>query len=462
MSSPVITPDILQRLRSVQSTGPAPLIPANPFAGGGMGLAAMPAMGTPAMPNVSPSQTMTDQGELNRLKATGSGVSQIQNPILHGLAKFGDVAASIVAPRIAAALPGTTLHHQQLMGQEQGVIGNDLATEAQTAQTANLNLQPQLTLARQGLAQEKQDALESHQQDALGQQKAIAQQKYVQNLRDHGFAPDEADATGKAVRPLAYNEMSETQQAVHDLKAAQEEQAQAAAALNKAKNDPSSAAYKQAQARINVARQNASTASGKLGLQTQQFVMRSRGTDMAGNALPGAMIGDDGTPVGTAFQGNVRPTGSERNKADMANSAAEQLSDIKDIVAKHPDMFGPGYGQASAFKQWIGSQDPDAQRFVAARTIAGDHLAGTFGGRSEAALTAIDNAIGQYKDNPAAMQAGLNQLTKANTSFQRAGTVRAEGSTAVSSPQAFSDGGITYHIPAEHVAEFKKDHPNAR
>jgi hypothetical protein len=36
---------------------------------------------------------------------------------------------------------------------------------------------------------------------------------------------------------------------------------------------------------------------------------------------------------------------------------------------------------------WLGSQDPDAQRFKAARTIAADHLAGVFGGRSETACT---------------------------------------------------------------------------
>jgi len=126
----------------------------------------------------------------------------------------------------------------------------------------------------------------------------------------------------------------------------------------------------------------------------------------------------------------VRPTGQERNKADLANSAHDQIQDMKGIVQKRQDIFGPAAGRKTDFTVWIGSQDPDAQRFRAARTIAGDHLAGVFGGRSEAALQALDSAIGHFKDNPAAITAGLDQLDKANQRFVQAGTVK----TAASKP----------------------------
>ena len=124
----------------------------------------------------------------------------------------------------------------------------------------------------------------------------------------------------------------------------------------------------------------------------------------------------------------------------MANSADQQINDMKEIVAKRPDVFGPVAGRKTDFTVWAGSQDPDAQRFRAARTIAGDHLAGTFGGRSEAALAALDNAIGQFKDNPAAVTAGLDQLQEANHLFQKAGKVKTAGSNAAneSAPTASS------------------------
>jgi len=237
------------------------------------------------------------------------------------------------------------------------------------------------------------------------------------------FAPDEKSpiAQRRALQDQLTSAQVDSTKAQKELRDAQTE-------VNKQKGDPNSVPNQLAKARLAVARQNASTASQRLNLSTQTFMMRSRGTDMQGNPLPGAMIGDDDIPIGSAFQQNVRPTGTERNKGDMAASADEQLKDIKDIMQKHKGMFGPGYGQSSQFRQWIGSQDPDAQRFVAARTIAADHLAGTFGGRSEAALTALDNAIGQFKDNPTAAIAGVDQLTKANKRFENAGTVRTQGS----------------------------------
>lgn len=276
---------------------------------------------------------------------------------------------------------------------------------------------------------------------------------YDENGKLSSFEPDKDSPIAK--KQAASLQLSQAQigntQAQQELRTAQTE-------LAKSKNDPNSASYKLAMSRLAVARQNASTASQRLNLSTQAFMMRSRGTDMQGNPLPGAMIGDDDQAIGSAFQQNVRPTGTERNKGDMAASADEQLHDIKQIMQKHKDMFGPGYGQSSQFLQWIGSQDPDAQRFVAARTIAADHLAGTFGGRSEAALTALDNAIGQFKDNPTAAIAGVDQLTKANKRFEKAGTVRTQGSnfnkqqtpgSAMANPPASGGGSLPPQAAAQ-------------
>jgi hypothetical protein len=340
--------------------------------------------------------------------------------------------------------PGTTLHNYALQNQSQGRVNSDLANEQQQAQTTLLDAQPQLkqqalenqTLKTQGLIQ--------HQSDMLDTQQEHNKQTYVQNLRNHGYAPDETDATGQHVRPLRYEEMSQVQQSVEDLKHAQGEQAEAQAALKKAQNDPTAPAFKLAQGRLNVAQQNAQTALGRLGLQGQRFEMQSHGTQN-GVALPGSMIDDNGNTIGTAFQQNVRPTGTERNKGDMAASAADQINDMKAIIQRNPQMFGPGYGQTTEFKRWIGGQSPDAQRFVAARTIAGDHLAGTFGGRSEAALTALDNAAGQFKDNPQAALAGLDQLAGANARFRQAGTVHTNGSKAAQhAPQPGGSETRTY------------------
>ena len=436
-SAPQLDPNTLQNLaiQLQQNQGPVP-----------SGIAApvhMPdsppdlSIGASPHPQVqAPRGTLQgDQAERARVIGSGAGEDQIQGKLeqshfgqVHpvaakilgglgqGIAKLGDVGLSAIAPALAINLPGTEYHHLADIHGLNKQIGAEEGEQKNEAQTANLEQQPEVAEAKNELGQEKL---------------AETARQHDQQLREHGF---KADDKGNIV-PLSYEEMSPQQQAVQDLKGSQEELADATAALKKVQADPNSPQARMAQQRIDNAQQTRAIALQRLGLSEATFAARYHGTDTSGNPLPGAMITDEGQPVGSSFSQNVRPTGTERNKADMAASASEQLSDIANIVKRHPTLFGPGYGQSSAFRQWLGSQDPDAQRFVTARTIAGDHLAGTFGGRSEAALQALDTAIGQFKDNPAAMAAGIQQLAKANTRFQKAGTVKSEGSNAAAAGQ---------------------------
>ena len=64
----------------------------------------------------------------------------------HGLAKVGDVLGSALAPRIAAAIPGTTMHHNQLIGQQEGMLNQDVKREQEQAQTANFNAESEARL----------------------------------------------------------------------------------------------------------------------------------------------------------------------------------------------------------------------------------------------------------------------------------------------------------------------------
>jgi hypothetical protein len=409
------------------------------------GTSPMPALPqTGLQPVQGPSQLDKDQSRLSMLTNTGSGVSQIQNPFLRGLARVGDVAGSILAPGVAAAIPGTTLHHQQLLGQQQQIVGNDQAQQQAAAQTADTQQKTALDAAKAAGTAPIQvtpemvaanPALSGLVGQTVSQQTlgGVAKAATTGTLRNQGQIDRQDDPDSyQAKNAQSLSDVRQTQQVLNQAKA------------DAANADPSTPAGRMAIAKLRAAEDGHSAAmiraqAGMINAQAGAF-----GT-YNGQALPGAMLTDQGTPVGAHFQGNVRPTGQERNKADMAASAAEQLSDIKSIMQKHPTLFGPGYGQASAFRQWIGSQDPDAQRFIAARTIAGDHLAGTFGGRSEAALHALDNAIGQFKDNPKAAISGIDQLTKANTRFQQAGTVRTVGSNAAEAPPVKPGGSLPGH-----------------
>lgn len=115
------------------------------------------------------------------------------------------------------------------------------------------------------------------------------------------------------------------------------------------------------------------------------------------------------------------PTGLERARTDLAISAGEQMGTMTDILKTRGDLFGPGAGHITDFTQWVGSQDPVAQRFRSAARITADHLAGVFGGRSEAALQGIYDVVGKNITNPAAAIAGIQQMSQAADTIKKRG-----------------------------------------
>lgn len=279
-----------------------------------------------------------------------------------------------------------------------------------------------------------------------------AREAIRQNLRKAGLR--ENPETGE-VEDIPYEELSATEQAAFDdkkaiteLRGAQREAAEAAAELKRAQAANDGPKMQLAQDRIN-------TAKARLALSQQVFDARYRGV-VDGQPIPGAMIADNGAIVPPVNSQNVRPTGTQRRAADMANSADEQLQTIEEIIKRRPDIFGPVNGRYTDFTQWLGSQDPDAKMFVNARTIAADHLAGVFGGRSEGALHELNDAIGQFRTNPEAMQKGLSTFFKANKVFQKAGTPRTVGSAAAGATQTPQSGSLPVVASQEAYDRLKK------
>ena len=76
-----------------------------------------------------------DRAEVQRLKSTGPGVDQVQNPTLRGIGKVADVLGGILAPGLTAKIPGTTLHNQVLLGQANKAVTGDEANAEKEAQT---------------------------------------------------------------------------------------------------------------------------------------------------------------------------------------------------------------------------------------------------------------------------------------------------------------------------------------
>lgn len=92
-----------------------------------------------------------DRAELARKQISGSGISQIGNPVLRTIARVGDIAGSIAFPRFMPMIPGTTAHHNLQVGAGQGTVGKDVEEEAKQAEAeAKKNPPGRYVTPRQG------------------------------------------------------------------------------------------------------------------------------------------------------------------------------------------------------------------------------------------------------------------------------------------------------------------------
>lgn len=394
----------------------------------------------PMAPMGAPPMTETaNMRELNRLQSSTSGINQIKNPWARVPLQIADAVGSGLFPRIAMNVPGTQAHHDLLTEQARAGVGTDIdVAEADTenrlrqAQAVNAESMPEMnearlsaTLATSELNQAKQAEVERSNRAKEEAARATAGAR----LRIAGFDPD----TGE---PLADDQLSEPLRAQRALTELRESQAEAAAAnieLKQAELEQAPEKAEIAAIRLQQAQQRLNIASARLGLSGQQFEFRSQGT-VGGVAPPGTLLTEGGQPVGTANAANVQPTGTERQRGDLAASALEQLDVMRAIVQNRPEMFGPGAGRAQQFATWIGSQDPDASKFRAARQIVADHAMAVFGGRSQYASQALEIASGRFKDNPEAILAGMDPIEQAMRTVGTKGEVRTVGGGAPKVP----------------------------
>lgn len=104
------------------------------------------APGGPATPRITDPEGAKHLTELHRLTDTGSGISQVHNPVARGLLRAADVVGSAFVPGITAGIPGTELHHNYLVRRAEGTVDKDVARAKENAGTANLEAETQKNL----------------------------------------------------------------------------------------------------------------------------------------------------------------------------------------------------------------------------------------------------------------------------------------------------------------------------
>lgn len=409
-----------------------PQAPAMPNAVQGTLNSMMPSLPQAAQPSVQGDplnmQTQRDQSRLAMLKQTGSGVSQIQNPFLRGLARVGDVAGSILAPGVTAQIPGTTLHNQQLVGRQQALVGNDQAQSQAQAQLADTQQKTALDAAKAaGTAlvpvtpemAEVNPALKGLVGQSVSQQTlgGVAKAATTGTLRNQGQIDKQDDPDSfQAKNAQSLAEVRQTQQQLN----------QAKAELAKAGNDPRSPAYQLAFKKAQTAQQNANAATTRATAYYGNYLQGAYNKGLGGDTLPGApQIGNDQgnrTVVGTKNAGTAIKNQANVAQFNDVHGALDSLEgSARALVQSGGKLNSPRVAAALAqphgtLTQWIQGEGvkqgmtPQERDYVIANAAAHENIQAM---RKAAGGTATDSSVAKLDALiPGASTPDLNYFLK--------------------------------------------------
>jgi hypothetical protein len=403
----------------------------------------------------APGSAENDRSQLSRIadqKANPWGSPENHPGALgkigHVLGRIGNVAGNIVAGPEMALIPGTDLnrHRQEhelqehLAGAETRESAADVA-KSREQHEENVDDTNQKKLDQ---AQQKIDETENKDKGA----REIA-------LRKQGLKTDDK---GMPV-PLAPEDMSENEKAVHDLKVAQADSQIAKTALDKIKADPNSPQSKALLERVRTMAKNADTAAGKLGLDKDKFRADYFGLDKDGNPIAGTATDEKGNPIGPRVANSSNTSADRIKRSDLARNVETNAIGFKQLIKDNPDLFGKIAGRFTTAQQMIGSDDPAIARVgVAVHNMA---LAsnGAHGVRSQEAVKDTENEIlNHFRNGPEATIAAVDELVGSVQTFRE----DARHGKRPNDTPIKGDKTATPATPAEGVpsyTEWKKTHP---
>lgn len=454
-AAPMVNPDPQGSLRPGGSTPPAPMLPPGgspPASFGGRG----------SIPG--------EEAETARLIGAPTGVSQIHSNIENSSfgqnhptlgkvagwaaqipAEIGSRLGHIVAPGLTSQIPGTEDSKNRLIAESarntgllQGERATDTTNALNQAKIGTEESKPELAEAKSELAQEKQGETEEHHHAQVNEQ-----------LRAHGYKTDEK---GNIV-PLKYEEMSPQQQAVTDLRGAQEEYQHASADLKKAQKDNIPSQVSMAQQRLITARENAATAAGRLGLSQKEFLANYYGVDEKGEPLPGVPATESGAPEGLKTAGITKPPAVAQGKASQGRAIVEAAGNLQKEIDKNRDLMG---NLGSYWKQYANGTpiaDPRAAKLMAEFASFAALQPALHGFRSHDALREFGKMIGGIPNNPDAAKAAIQGIVEgaANPMIHQ-GSMRTveSGKASAGGGESQYKEGDTATGPGGHKVKFTK------
>lgn len=418
--------------------------PSAPVAGGSsVGADEMGTHASPPMP-ITPPMT-TAQSELQRRQETGSGVHQFaQNHKLLGIPlQIADAIGSGFFPRFAQFIPGTSAKHNlQDVPQAEREVADEAGQAKSAADVANTNAEavnreslPELHKTQAELAAQKltstntakdadrkiKETEEARKQAEDERKKGEGQQKIAAGLAEHGL---KVDPETKQLVPLPYAEMSEPQQAVHDLKGAQAELTTARRDYVTAQKNGIPAAQELARKRVEAAQESAATAAGRLGLSRDEFNAQFLGTAPGGAPLAGGETDEAGHPIGTKITAQNKPGATAQGRASQAESIIEAGNNLKAEIDKHKDKLGNLGSYWNQFANGSPIADPDTARLMAEIASYAALQPAMHGMRGGAVMKEFEKMVGGVPKNPEALKAAIDGIAATSSVMAKQGQPR--------------------------------------
>lgn len=330
------------------------------------------------LPDISPGvpagSSAYYQNKLTKLETPGEAPTTTGGKIKHVLSRIGNIALDVAAPGIAMNIPGT-----------------DMFKRAEIS-----SIEPKLERARQTEeAGKERQATEEENVRHHKETEAAASDKDAATLAQHGLMRDAqgnvvADPTSQAFQK---NQLAmQTVENVQKYRQAQQDLTEAREEVERAKLDPNSPAFKQAQEKLAMAREAHRVAAANLALHEQEFANKKE------------------------EQEYLKPSGQAQSRGSAAQSVLDVMPELKQLVNAHRADMGPIMGRLNRGEIAIGDVDPGIARLFGAMKSYYALQPAVHGFRSAEFVKDLETAIGTLERNPDAFLEGMEGL---------AGTLRA-------------------------------------
>jgi hypothetical protein len=333
-------------------------------------------------PGVAPGSSSFYQGKLEKLE------DQKENPwgsdenhpgtlgkIGHGLAKIGNIAGDVLAPATMAMIPGTDMNRNAQINQIEPKLAKAEQQEEGTAERQ----------AAGKLAERK----ESSEEEERSARTENLNEKDSTTLAEHGLMRD-ADGNVKPdpTSPVYQkNQLAmDTVKNVQAYRQAQQDLIEAKTAVEQAKNDPSSPAFKAAQQKLAMAQEAHRVAASNLALHQQEFTDKTQEREF------------------------LKPSGQAQSRGSAAQAVLQLMPDLDKLVKSNAAEMGPIMGRLNRGEIAIGDVDPKVAELYSAMKSFYALQPAVHGFRNAEFVKDFEHALGTLERDPDAFLAGMHGL----------------------------------------------------